>query len=244
MAQLIATAIICSVRSHGEHGAVVRALTEEAGLVAGYVRGGRSRMVRPILIPANLVQAQYRARTSEQLASLTVELARSRAPVLREPLAAAAIEWVCALTATALPEEQAYPDLYNALGGLLDAIEAAPAARGWGGALVRYEYLLLARLGFAPDLGSCVVTGGGDDLCFVSPKSNHAVSRSAAFGHERHLLPLPAFILSAGRAEVADILDGFKLTGHYLENALFADRRHEMFDARERLIERFKRVVA
>jgi serine protease Do len=35
------------------------------------VRGGRSRRLRPILLPGNLVQAEYRARTEEQLAQLS-----------------------------------------------------------------------------------------------------------------------------------------------------------------------------
>ncbi len=243
MASLSTTAIICSVRAHGEHGAVVRALTQEAGLMAGYVRGGRSRTLRPILIPANVVQAEFRARTAEQLASLTVELAHSRAPILAEPLAADAIAWVCALTAAALPEEQPYSDLYYALGGLLDAIEAAPAARGWGAALVRYEYLLLARLGFAPDLSRCVATGSEEDLAFVSPKSHQAVSRGAAYGHEAKLLPLPAFLTATVPARVGDIVDGLKLTGHFLDTSLFAERRHEIFDARKRLVDRFRRVA-
>lgn len=242
MAALSTTAIICSVRAHGEHGAIVRALTVEAGLLAGYVRGGRSRSVRPILLPSNVVKAEFRARTAEQLASLTLELAHSRAPILAEPLAADAIAWVCALTATALPEEQPYADLYYALGGLLDAIEAAPAARGWGAALVRYEYLVLARLGFAPDLSRCVVTGGEDDLAFVSPKSHQAVSRSAAHGYEAKLLPLPPFLVATVPARIADILDGLKLTGHFLEASLFPDKRHDMFDARARLVDRFRRV--
>jgi len=141
-------AIIVSVRPHGEHGAIVRALTPEEGLRPGYVRGGRSRRLRPVLVPGNLVQADYRARTEEQLPHLSVELAHSRAFLLSEPLAAAAIDWATALTAAALPEGQPYPALYQGLDGLLTAIEAAPSARGWALALVRYELLLLAQLGF------------------------------------------------------------------------------------------------
>lgn len=232
---------------HGEHGAIVRALTEESGLVAGYVRGGRSRTLRPILIPSNIVQAEFRARTSEQLAGLSVELSHSRAPIMGEALAADAIAWVTALTAAALPEEQPYPDIYYAFSGLLAAIEAAPAARGWGTALVRYEYLLLARLGFAPDISQCVVTGAEDDLAFVSPKSHQAVSRAAAFGHESRLLPLPPFLTGTATASLADILAGLKLTGHFLEVSLFGasgfhDRRHDIFEARERLVSRFRRA--
>ena len=50
--------------------------------------------------------------------------------------------------------------LYEALEGLLDAIEAAPSANGWGAALVRYELLLLAELGFGLDLDRCAVSRG------------------------------------------------------------------------------------
>ena len=172
LAGLTADAIVCAVRAHGEHGAILRALTERAGLVAGYVRGGRSRRLRPILMPGNLVALDLRARTEDQLGGATVEMiASSRAPLLAEPLAAAAIDWATSLTAAALPESQPYPSLYAALSALLEAIAAAPAARLWAAALARYELLLLAELGFGLSLDECVATGTADDLAFVSPKS-------------------------------------------------------------------------
>lgn len=148
---LVTPAIVCAVRSHGEHGAIVRALTPGEGMQAGYVRGGRSRRLRPVLLPGNLVQAEYRARTEEQLAQLSVELTHSRAPLHGEALPAAAIDWATALTAATLPEGQAYPQIYEALDGLLGAVEAAPSARGWAVALVRYELLILSELGFGLD---------------------------------------------------------------------------------------------
>jgi DNA repair protein RecO (recombination protein O) len=143
-----AEALILSVRVHGEHGAIVRALTAEHGMLAGYVRGGRSTRLRPVLQPANRVLGEWRARTDEQLASLTVELIHSRAPLYAEPLPAAALEWATVLTATALPEGNPYPRLHAALDGVIGAVEAAPGARGWGLALARYEWLLLAELGY------------------------------------------------------------------------------------------------
>ena len=241
---LAATAIVLSVRGHGEHGAVVRALTREDGVQAGYVRGGRSRRLRPVLQPANIVLGEWRARTAEQLAALTVELVESRAALHREPLAAAALEWATALTASALPEAQPYPRIYDALSGVLDAIEAAPAARGWAAALVRYELLLLAELGFGLDLEQCVATGAREDLCFVSPKSGAAVSRGAAAGHEGKLFALPAFLRDGGAAEWDQILAGLRLTGHFLARDLLVDRRADPLAARERLVERLKRAVA
>src|SRR5205085_11490887 len=114
-------AIVCALRNHGEHGAIVRLMTAEHGLQAAYVRGARGRRLRPVLIPGNLVQASLRSRTETQLSQAELELGHSRAPLLSEPLPAAAIEWVTALTATVLPEGQPYPRLYSALDGLLAA---------------------------------------------------------------------------------------------------------------------------
>lgn len=149
---LTASAIICSVRNHGETGAIVRAFAGEQGLLAGYVQGARGRHLRPVLIPGNVIKGEWRVRVSGQLASLAPEPLHSRAHLLSEPLATAAIDWVTALTAATLPEGHPYPRLHSALDGLLSAIELAPAARVWAGAVAQYETLLLAELGYAEEV--------------------------------------------------------------------------------------------
>jgi DNA repair protein RecO (recombination protein O) len=239
---LLTQAIICAVRPHGEHGAIVRALTPADGLQAGYVRGGRSRRLRPILVAGNLVQAEYRARTDDQLAQLSVELVASRAPLLGEALPAAAIDWATALAAAALPEGQAYPRLYEALDGLLAAIEASPSARAWAPSLVRYELLVLAELGFGLDLSECAATGAREDLAFVSPKSGRAVSAGAAGDYRDRLFPLPPLLLGSGSADWPDILAGLRITGHFLARDVLIERQADVLAARERLLDRLKRV--
>ena len=146
--QIRAPALLVAARPHGETAVVARFLTAEYGLVAAYVAGGRGRTLRPVLIPGNAVEVQVSARSDSQLPFGKVELVASRGPFRSEPLAAAAIGWATALTATALPERQPYPSLHAALGGLLDAICHAPSARGWAGAMVGYEMLLLRELGY------------------------------------------------------------------------------------------------
>jgi DNA repair protein RecO (recombination protein O) len=241
---LNATAILLSSRAHGEHGAVVRALTAEAGVQPGYVRGGRSRAIRPILQPGNIVRGDWRARTDTQLPALTLELVTSRAPLFAEPLAAAAIDWTCALAAAALPEAQAYPRIHAAIDGLFAAIAAAPAARDWIAALVRTELLILSELGFGLSLDECVATGTPDDLTHVSPKSGGAVSRAAATGFEHRLLILPAFLREGGPASWEAAFDGLALSGHFLARDLLVGRAADVLAARERLLERLKRAVA
>jgi DNA repair protein RecO (recombination protein O) len=241
---ITATAIVCAVLAHGEHGAVARLMTPEDGLQPGYVRGGRSRRLRTVLLPGNIVQAEYRARSEDQLAQLTVELVHSRAGLLAEPLAAAAIDWATALTAAALPEGQPYPRLHAALDGLLAAVEAAPSARGWGAALARYELLLLGEMGFGLDLSECAVTGAGDGLTYVSPKSGRAVSAAAGAPYRGRLLPLPPFLIGGGGGDAwADILAGLALTGHFLARDVLTDRRVAVLAARERLVARIERLA-
>ena len=146
--QFRAPAIVCASRPHGETAAIARLLTAQHGLVAGYVAGGRGRQLRPVLVPGNLVEAELRSRSELQLPFVRLELVESRGPWLSEPLPAAGIGWATALTAATLPERHAYPALYAALAGLLDAICHAPAAKGWIPGLLGYEALLLRELGY------------------------------------------------------------------------------------------------
>ncbi len=143
-----ATAILCSARPHGEHGAIVRLMTADHGLAGAFVAGARGRELRPLLIPGNLLEVEVRARGNAQLPSARLELVASRGPWLSEPLPSAGISWACALTAATLPEGHAYPPLYQGLGALLDAICHAPSARGWARVLAGYEALLLREVGY------------------------------------------------------------------------------------------------
>lgn len=198
--------------------------------------------MRPVLMAGNVVQAQLAARTEAQLPQAAIELIHSRGPLYNEPLPAAAIEWATALTASALPEGQPYPRLFEALEGLLEAIEAAPSASGWGAALVRYELLLLAQLGFGLDLDRCAISGRNEDLVAVSPRSGRAVSAGEAEPYAGKLLPLPRFVLEGGRASWPEIAQGFELTGHFLGRDVLDDRSRAIIGARDRLVDRLRRA--
>lgn len=183
--QLRAPAILLSARPHGETAVIVRMLTEAEGMVAAYIAGGRGRTLRPIVIPGNLVAADIRSKSDTQLPFARIELVQSRGPWLSEPLPAAAISWVCALSATVMPERNPYPGLYSALSALLEAICNAPSARGWAGALVAYEMLLLRELGY----------GGGE-----RPDSADFLSVMAAF--EALAQPIEHYLLADRKGDV------------------------------------------
>ena len=88
------------------------------------------------------------------------------------------------------------------------------------------------------------MTGRGDELAFVSPKSGSAVSRGAAFGHEAKLLPLPLFLRESGAADWPDILAALRLSEHFLSRDVLVERRADTLAARERLSHLMRRAVA
>jgi DNA repair protein RecO (recombination protein O) len=231
-------AIVCALIPHGEHGAVVRFLSPRDGLLAGYVRGGRSRRLRPVLQPGNGVALTLSARVDTQLASATVELTAARAALATTAAGAAALEWLTALTATALSEGVPHPALHDTLDALIGAIAAGAGALTLAEAVVRYEHLLLSELGFGLDLSSCVATGVTTDLAYVSPKSSQAVSRAAGLPYAPRLLPLPGFLIGDETADAAAVRDGLALTGHFLERDVLTMRGRDILAPRERLAKR------
>lgn len=190
-----APAILCAARPHGETAVIAQLLTADHGLLAGYVAGGRGRQLRPVVIPGNLVEVDLRSRSDSQLPFARLELVESRGPWLNEPLPAAAIQWATTLTATVLPERHAYPTIYQALTGLLEAICCAPSARGWGGALVGYEALLLRELGY-----------GGERPCADELPEILAAMDKLAGPLDHYLLADRRGDVMAARARLRDLL--------------------------------------
>lgn len=187
---LRAPAILLSARNHGETAVIARLLTEDYGLIAAYVAGGRGRILRPIVIPGNLVAADLRAKSDSHLPFARLELVQSRGPWLGEALPAAAISWVTALAASVLPERNAYPVIYDAMVALLDAICNAPSARGWLPGLVGFESLMLRELGYGARAAPPFTATAGADL----------VSMLAAF--DAMLMPIEKHLLVGTYGEI------------------------------------------
>jgi DNA repair protein RecO (recombination protein O) len=234
----IGDAILCSVLPHGEHGAIARVLTQDMGILAGYVRAGRSSKFRAMLMPGNALRVDWHLRVESQLGALTVDLARSRAATyFTNRAAGAAMAWATALVAATLPERAPYPNVYDGLDALLETISNADDDILWAAMLVRYELLVLAELGFGLDLASCAATGSVEDLVYVSPKSAQAVSRAAGAPYRDKLLVLPDFLhVPQVPTTWADIHAGLQLTGYFLERHVLLERAALATEGRKRLI--------
>ena len=212
--------VLLAVRRHGESAAIIEVFTPDHGRHAGVVPGGASRRLAPLLQPGSQLDLTWRARLEDHIGTFTVEPLRSRAGVLGARRALAALNAVCALLHTALPEREPHAALYAATIGLLDRLgEGAD----WPLAYVRWELGLLEDLGYGLDLSACAVTGARDDLAYVSPRTGRAVARDAAGDWANRLLPLPPCLLGQGPAGAGEIAAALRTTGHFLEHRLFPD---------------------
>lgn len=206
--------VLLAARPHGESAAIIEVFTAGHGLHGGMVHGGQSRRLAPVLQPGAQLDLRWRARLDDHIGAFAVDPIRARsAGLLQDRSALAALSAICALLRHALPEREPHPGLYRATLPLLDGL----AAPGWQTEYLRWELHLLEELGFGLDLTRCAVTGGREDLVYVSPRSGRAVSRAGAGDWADRLLPLPACLLGQGGASPGDIVAGLATTGAFLE---------------------------
>lgn len=225
---------ILSTRPQGETSALIEVFTAAHGRHAGVVRGGASRKMVATLQPGSSVTVRWRARLEDQLGTFTVEPIASRAGAMSDRLALAGLSATCAMLAFALPERAPHPALFTATEPLFAVI--GDAVPGWPLDYLRWEMQLLDELGYGLDLSRCAVTGTREDLAFVSPRSGRAVSRAGAGDWAPRLLPLPACLLGQGPASWAEISDGLRLTGHFLDRFAAEHGSRTLPAARARLI--------
>lgn len=233
---------VLALRRHGETSAVLEVFTEAHGRHAGIVRGASSRRLAAALQPGSQVALTWRARLEEHLGSFAVEPTRSRtAAVIGDRLALSGLNAATSLLAFALPEREAHPRLYRRTVALLDMLGENPL---WPLAYLKWEVALLDELGFGLDLSACAATGAKDvPLEHVSPRTGRAVSARGAGEWADRLLPLPSCLVDGGTGSREQLLDGFRLTGHFLERSVAAPiSGRSLPEARRRFVDLYARI--
>lgn len=229
--------IILGGRRFGEGGLILDVLTTTRGRRSGLVYGGASRKRRAHYDAGNTVALSWSGRLDDQLGRFDMaEPRKERASrLLDDPAALAAVSAITAILRASMNEgDAAGSNLYEATVLLLDELGNADI---WPALYVRWELGLLSALGFGLDLEECAISGANDGLTHVSPKTGRAVRGSEAEQYLDRLLALPDFLMRpAAAVKPGDIAAGLKLTGHFLENRLFAAVHRGVPPERERLV--------
>jgi DNA repair protein RecO (recombination protein O) len=231
--------IVLGGRRFGEGGLILDVLTRQKGRRSGLVYGGASRRKRAQFEAGNTIALSWTGRLDDQLGRFDVAEARKdrASRLLDDPAALAALSAITSLLRGGLNEgDAAGSSLYDATTVLLDELTEPNV---WPALYVRWELGLLSALGFGLDLDECAVSGANDGLTHVSPRTGRAVRGSEAEQYVDRLFALPGFLIDP-RADVmpGDIGAGLRLTGHFIENRLFASVHRGLPAERERLLRR------
>ncbi|MDJ0450586.1 DNA repair protein RecO [Methylocystis sp. JR02] len=214
--------LVIGARKHGETSVILELMTRAHGRHLGVVRGGRSKAMRPVLQPGNLVASTWRARLEDHMGAYAVEpLALRAARYLDRAAALHGVTMLAALLRL-LPERDPHAALFDMAEAIAVRLDSPNAAAPL---MAQFELALLGALGFGLDLERCAVTGTRDDLAYVSPKTGRAVNRGAAAPWRDRLLPYPRFLQEeTENAAPEEIADAFRLTGYFLTRDVLAPR--------------------
>ena len=222
--------IFLSSKPYGEVGVVASVFSAKNGRYKGWVHGGNSAKKRAVFQQGNLCNAEWKARISEQMGSLTLELIQSTAPTLMyNPIQLSALLSICEISDYILPEREPNPVLFEATIKLFDLLKISNAENiSWVKGYINWEIGLLSELGFSLKLDDCAVTGDKNDLAFVSPKTGRAVSYEVGYPYKNKLINLPRFLGGSMDRnkdnELKDLIQGLQLTKFFLELNFFKDK--------------------
>ena len=109
---------------------------------------------------------------------------------------------------------------------------------------MHYELALLSAIGYGLDLTQCASNQSKDNLCYVSPRTGHAVSQHAGTPYHDKLLPLPAFLrptydssYSENIPNQSEMIDASRLSGYFLIKHVLKTKNHDFLQDRQRFLQ-------
>ena len=226
--------ILLGTTPFGETAVIVDALTQKKGRVRAVLRGGQSRKFRPILQMGNILDITWRARLSEHMGSVQIDVIKSYPEILDSRLTLAGVAALSSMLTTFVEDRDPQAQMFDATEKLYDLLIHPDM---WCVGYFYWELALLDALGFGLDLSKCVVTGDTENLLYLSPKSGCAISRQAAGEWADRLLPMPRIVMEKDK-NISDVFDGLQVLSYFwLNKVIPAMGVKTMPKARERFID-------
>ena len=198
----------------GETAVIVDALTQKNGRVRAVLRNGQSRKFRSILQIGNILDITWRARLSEHMGSVQVDVIKSYPEILDSRLTLAGVTTLSSMLTTFLEEREPQTQVYAATVKLHELLIHPDI---WCVGYFYWELALLEALGFGLDVSKCVVSGDTENLEYLSPKSGCAVSQQAAGQWADRLLLMPRILMEKDK-KTSDVFDGLLVLSYFWLN--------------------------
>jgi DNA repair protein RecO (recombination protein O) len=209
--------LLLRTKPHGESSLIATFFTQHHGLATGYIRINKKYPLQP----GNLYHICNKSRLESHMGLYTVEQHETFAPIicaaLISPIKLGCINAIRTLLITSLIDHDTKEEFYVNLKLHINEI----CLNTNFGHYVLFEKDLLTHCGFGLDLSRCAVTNVRENLAYVSPKTGRAVTESIGQPYKDQLFKLPAPLhLPNIPWSKSDILEGLKITGHFLTRML------------------------
>lgn len=223
--------IIISKKPLKEHLYLLAVFTKYHGLYTSVAR--TSSKSAAIYCEGNLINFIWKARLLEHIGSAKCELIKSYSSYfMMNKTKLYAFNSIISLIKIAFHEREPHYDFFL----LLDRYLSSNITNFDIRLYINVELEILRHAGYGLQLVSCVVTGDTDDLCYVSPKSGNAVSRSAGRDYADKLLAFPKILLNLGNVEsLVEVTQALNLTSYFLDRYIY--RNNQQPEARSVFIE-------
>lgn len=222
--------IILSVRLFSETARVVTVFNRSIGKISAIFKN-----IKTSVQIGDISQISWRGRSANVLGSITVENITSPLVfALSDAIKIYAIESACTLCIHGIPEHAPHEKLYEYLRRFLLSIRQSNT---WLKEYVFFEIGFLSEIGFGLDLSKCAVTGQRENLCYISPKTGHAVIESVGMQYKEKLFSIPSFMLDQSiEPSYEDIFLAMKITTHFLKMYFYDINNEKLPLSRECLI--------
>ncbi len=228
--------VIIDIKKHNESSAIIKIFSKNHGIYRGFVKSAFSKKNQSLYQVGNLISFEWRSRIEENLGNFfycDIEKSYS-SKIIFNKLRLGCFLSLIAIINSNFHERELHESLYLKLIYIIESFaDGNLSDRRVIIDYVIFEFELLSELGYGLDLAKCAVSSSQDNLIYVSPKSGRAVSKEIGDPYGKKILALPSFIHCHANdlsdengldVEISDqdILNGFKLTGFFLEKHIFA----------------------
>ena len=223
--------ILIAIKKFGETDLLATFITPEHGLSNGLIKGGISRKQKPYLQIGNFFNLIWKSRLEEQLGFFTFESEKILGTSLfNNPLKLAILSSSTTILYDSMPENQGNQQLYLQTKTLIENLEKITHNTELLLNYIVWEKNLLSHIGFELTLDKCNATGSTENLCYISPKTGHAICASAGEPYKKKLLPMPKIWkknndICLDNICFTDLKEALKILSYFIEERIYFEKQ-------------------
>lgn len=226
--------ILIAIRKFGETDQIASFITQTHGLANGLIKGGISRKQKPYLQIGNTFDITWKSRLEEQLGFFTTDPIKILgATLFNNSKKLIILSCCCNMLYDCMDEKTPHNKLFDITDKLIKNIIESNDINQILFNYMLWEKTLLKEIGFALSLDKCNATGATENLCYISPKTGHAISKDAGEPYKKRLLNFPTIwqkdnMICIDNLCTNDINEALKILEYFFEKHIYSEKNKQL----------------